>query len=81
LGQQVPILDIYLLLEARRMKMNIASLESVDSYCEVGFFDKIFSLIILLINSLQNFKPKVLLIFLLLTILNLQYRIKIQMKK
>jgi hypothetical protein len=38
LGQQVPILDIYLLLEARRMKMNIASLESVDSYCEVEFF-------------------------------------------
>ena len=32
------ILDVYLTLEARRLKKTIISLETVEMYCDVGFF-------------------------------------------
>jgi hypothetical protein len=37
-GTQAPVLDIYLALEARRLKKNITSLETADMYCEVCYF-------------------------------------------
>ena len=37
-GPQVSILDVYLTLEARRMKKTVESLEDVDIYCEVWYF-------------------------------------------
>jgi hypothetical protein len=38
IGSQAPILDINLALEARRLKKNVTSLESVEMYCEVWYF-------------------------------------------
>jgi hypothetical protein len=38
LGPETSILDTYLVLEARRLKKTVLSLESVEMYCEVCYF-------------------------------------------
>jgi hypothetical protein len=58
-GVQPLILDIQLILEARRLKKNVISLESVETYCEVSYYFQNLSYFPCLMNSLQNFKSKV----------------------
>ncbi len=51
-----PVLDIQLILEARRLKKNVISLENVETYCEVSYYFRNLSYFPCLMNSLQNFK-------------------------